>query len=83
MKLRDALMRNPNALAVQQMGEDVYEVAVISDIPMGRGYWSFTKRKATMASGSGDIIVQKDTLDEMIDFVNNYPDPDPNRWINL
>jgi hypothetical protein len=82
MKLRDVLMRNPDALAIQLMGEDVYEVAIISDIPMGREYWSFTKRKANMASGSDDIISQKDTFDEIIDFVNNYPGPDPNRWSN-
>ena len=83
MKLRDALVKNPNALAVQQMGEYIFEVAVISDIPTGRKYWSFTKRKVTEEGGSGDIISQKDTLDEIIDTVNNYPGLDSNGWMYL
>lgn len=88
MKLHDALtlkLRNPllKAIAQQQVGENIYEVAVISDIPIGRECWQFTKRKATKASGSDYIISQKDTLDEIIETVDNYPGFDPSGWSAL
>ncbi len=77
MRLRDAVKEG---LASQQREQDIYEVAILSSMPINRKSWSITKHAISDPSGNGQIIYQGDQLDDVIDFADSHLGLDPNSW---